>query len=93
MIREQKMTEKASSSHPFGLPTHEEFVKYVYNFLEESDIKPSMFGRKVLNDSGSIQRLKEGTDPRLSTLHKICEEIEKIRKKPFLKEMLQEMME
>lgn len=81
--------------HPsFNLPTHEEFVEYVYACLESSGIKCSMFGRKYLSDSAAISRLKS-TNLTLSTMHKICAGIEEIRKNKDkeLQEMLQDMME
>jgi len=53
------------------LPTQKQFVKYIKDYLEESGEKPSSFGRRVLGDSGAIPRLYEGTDPRLSTMHRI----------------------
>ena len=43
--------------------------------LQETGEKPSSFGRRVLGDSGAIPRLFEGTDPRLSTMHKILKAI------------------
>lgn len=58
------------------LPTHREFVDYINRHLEETKQKPSAFGRRVLNDSGAVPRLIEGTDPRLSTMHTIVDAIE-----------------
>lgn len=78
----------------FNLPTHDEFVEYVYNFLEATGIKPSAFGREALSDSGSISRLKnERTDLRLSTMRKIYDKMEQVRKDKELQKMLQDMME
>lgn len=91
--KKTKTMKLANTPCTFDLPSHEEFVKYVYDFLEQSNIKPSMFGRMALNDSGSIQRLKDGTDPRLSTMLKICEAIEKVKQDQSLQKMLQEMTE
>lgn len=91
--KKTKTMKLANTPCTFDLPLHEEFVKYVYDFLEQSNIKPSMFGRMALNDSGSIQRLKDGTDPRLSTMLKIYEAIEKVKQDQSLQKMLQEMME
>lgn len=90
--KKTKTMKLANTPCTFDLPSHEEFVKYVYDFLEQSNTKPSMFGRMALNDSGSIQRLN-GTDPRLSTMLKICEAIEKVKQDQSLQKMLQEMME
>lgn len=81
-----------NSNPPFDLPTHEEFVKYVDDFLEKHGIKPTAFGRKFLNDSAAILRLKE-TDLRLSTIQKICAGIEQIKEDRELHKMLQNMME
>ncbi len=53
------------------LPSHNEFSEYVMSHLRKSGEKPSMFGRRVLGDSGAIMRLIGGSDPRLSTMHKI----------------------
>lgn len=54
------------------IPKIEEFVEYVNNHLAQTGEKPSMFGRRVLGDSGAITRLQnEKTDLRLSTMRKI----------------------
>lgn len=54
------------------IPTIEEVIEDVNNHLADTGEKPSMFGRRVLGDSGAITRLQnEQTDLRLSTLHKI----------------------
>lgn len=63
------------------IPTHEEFTDYIEKHLEETGEKPSSFGRRVLNDSGAIPRLIDGTDPRLSTMHTINDEIENDKNK------------
>lgn len=52
------------------IPTHQELIDFVNQYLRESDEKPSSFGRRVLGDSGAIPRLAS-TDPRLSTVQKI----------------------
>lgn len=52
------------------IPSHQEFIDYVNEYLEKSGEKPSSFGRRVLGDSGAIPRLAD-TDPRLSTVQKI----------------------
>ena len=57
------------------VPTHKEFTKHIEDHLEETGEKPSSFGRRVLGDSGAIPRLFEGTDPRLSTMHRILKAI------------------
>ena len=62
------------------LPTHKEFTDFIKKHLEETGEKPSSFGRRVLKDSGAIPRLFEGTDPRLSTMHKIHKDITKDKK-------------
>lgn len=81
------------ANHPLDVPTQEELVKYIDEFLEETGIKASTFGREVMGDSGFIPRLRDGNDLRLSTLRKIHVAIEKIRKDQILQKMLQEMME
>jgi hypothetical protein len=54
------------------IPTIEEFIEYVNKHLADTGEKPSMFGRRVLGDSGAITRLQnEQTDLRLSTMRKI----------------------
>ena len=58
------------------IPTHKELTDYIEAHLGESGEKASMFGRRVLGDSGAISRLMEGTDPRLSTARKIVDAIE-----------------
>lgn len=62
------------------LPTQTEFTKHIKDHLEETGEKPSSFGRRVLGDSGAIPRLFEGTDPRLSTMHRILKAIERATK-------------
>lgn len=60
------------------VPTHAEFVAAIRKHLEKKDEKPSTFGRRVLGDSGAVLRLldKENpTDPRLSTVNKIADDI------------------
>jgi len=64
------------------VPSKKEFTDHIQKHLEETGEKPSSFGRRVLGDSGAIPRLivKDGTDPRLSTMHKILKAIEKATK-------------
>lgn len=59
------------------IPTHTEFVDHIKKHLKKTGEKPSMFGRRVLGDSGAISRLYEGTDPRLSTVKRIADAIKK----------------
>lgn len=59
------------------LPTHKEFTDYIKKHLASTGEKPSSFGRRVLGDSGSISRLFEGTDPRLSTMQRVLKAIER----------------
>lgn len=59
------------------IPSHTEFVRYIKSYLDVKGEKPSSFGRRVLGDSGAINRLMSGTDPRLSTMNKINEAIER----------------
>ncbi len=58
------------------IPSHNDFIEYVQQYLTKSGEKPSSFGRRVLGDSGAITRLIEGTDPRLSTMQKIVKAIQ-----------------
>lgn len=60
-----------------NLPTHKEFIKYIRDHLKKTGEKPSAFGRRVLGDSGALPRLLGGTDPRLSTMHRILKDIQK----------------
>lgn len=53
------------------IPTHEEIVNDVLVFLAKTGMKAHEFGKKYLNDSGAVSRLKKGSDPRLSTVRKI----------------------
>jgi predicted transcriptional regulator len=53
------------------LPSHTEFVEQVKKHLDKTGEKTSMFGRRVLGDSSAIDRLLDGTDPRLSTMLRI----------------------
>ncbi len=57
------------------IPTQKDFIEYIKKHLTSTGEKPSSFGRRVLNDSGAIPRLFEGTDPRLSTMNKIGDAI------------------
>lgn len=57
---------------PKYIPTHEELVEDVLNFIKKSDTNPSEFGKKHLSDSGAISRLENNNvDPRLSTVQRI----------------------
>ena len=57
------------------VPTQKQFTDHIKKHLDETGEKPSSFGRRVLGDSGAIPRLFEGTDPRLSTMHRILKAI------------------
>ena len=57
--------------------TQQELLDYIKAHLEKTGEKQSSFGRRVLGDSSAITRLMEGTDPRLSTVHKIEKAIRK----------------
>ena len=57
------------------IPNQKEFTDHIKDHLKVTGEKPSSFGRRVLGDSGAIPRLFEGTDPRLSTMHKILKAI------------------
>jgi predicted transcriptional regulator len=58
-----------------SVPSQKEFTDHIKDHLAVTGEKPSSFGRRVLGDSGAIPRLFEGTDPRLSTMHKILKAI------------------
>lgn len=57
------------------LPSHKQFTDHIKQHLKETGEKPSVFGRRVLGDSGAIFRLFDGTDPRLSTMQRILKAI------------------
>lgn len=57
------------------IPSHVEFINYIKDYLKISGETQSKFGYRVLGDSGAMTRLIEGTDPRLSTVKKVCEAI------------------
>lgn len=59
------------------LPSKEQFVEHIQDHLSKTGEKPSSFGRRVLNDSGVLSRLFEGTDPRLTTMNTINDAIVK----------------
>ena len=58
-----------------NVPDHAQLVQFIKDFLKKTGERPSTFGRRVLGDSGAIPRLFEGTDPRLSTVNKIIDDI------------------
>lgn len=58
------------------VPNHQELIEKVDKYLGDNNINPHDFGKKHFNDSGLIPRLKEGRDPRLSTVIKIMNVIE-----------------
>jgi hypothetical protein len=82
-----------TSNLSFDIPTQDEFIKYVDDFLKDNGIKASTFGREFMGDSAFISRLRKGNDPQLSTMHRICRAVEKIRQDHKLQKILQEMME
>lgn len=51
--------------------THKELLEIIDEFLCMKNMKPHDFGKKYFNDSGFLPRLKEGSDPRLSTVIKL----------------------
>ena len=57
------------------IPTHKEIIIDIENYLEEKNIKESQFGKIHFNDTGLVNRLRKGLDPRLSTVIKIYEVI------------------
>lgn len=60
-----------------NIPTHQEIIDDVNEHLEKTGERPSSFGRRVLGDSSAVARMADGTDPRLSTIQKIYEAINK----------------
>jgi negative regulator of replication initiation len=58
-----------------NIPSHEELINYIYGHLEDSGEKPSSFGRRVLNDSAAIIRLKDRSSIRMDTAKKIVDMI------------------
>jgi predicted transcriptional regulator len=57
------------------IPTIDQLLVDIEKYLEKTNMKAHCFGKKYLNDSGAISRLKKGNDPRLSTVQKIYEAI------------------
>ena len=57
------------------IPTHVEMLKHIEEYLSKTGMKAHDFGKKYLNDSGAVSRLKKGADPRLSTVQKIYKAI------------------
>lgn len=53
------------------IPTHKELVADIEAYIDQNNMTPTIFGKKFLSDSGSVSRLKSGSDPRLSTVQKI----------------------
>jgi len=53
------------------IPTNKEWVEYIKSHLTRTGEKQSSFARRVLGDSSALTRLAEGSDIRLSTMHKI----------------------
>lgn len=57
------------------IPTQAELIEAIEKFLDKRKMKPHEFGKKYFNDSGFVPRLKEGVEPRLSTLSKVAKVI------------------
>jgi predicted transcriptional regulator len=53
------------------IPTHEELLADIDRYLKKLQMRSHDFGKKFLNDSGAVSRLRNGADPRLSTVQKI----------------------
>lgn len=53
------------------IPTHQELIDDLNEHLRKTGIKPFTFGKENFNDSAIVVRLREGSDPRLSTVQKI----------------------
>jgi len=59
------------------VPSHDKLIIDIDRYLEKTGMKAYKFGKKYLNDSGAVFRIREGNNPRLSTVQKIYEIIGK----------------
>ena len=53
------------------LPTEKKLLIDIEAFCDRHDVKPSTFGRLALNDSGFVNRLREGRSPSLTVTRKV----------------------
>lgn len=53
------------------LPTEKKLLVDIEAFCARRDVKPSTFGRRALNDSGFVNRLREGRSPSLTLTRKV----------------------
>lgn len=58
------------------IPTHEELIKDIEGYITKNNMTGRQFGQDYLKDSGAISRLRNGLDPRLSTVQKIYKVID-----------------
>lgn len=58
------------------VPSHDTLITDIDEYLKRTGMKAYQFGKKFLNDSGAVFRIREGNNPRLSTVQKIYEIIE-----------------
>lgn len=65
------------------VPSHSKLIADIERYLKDKGMKPYQFGKKYLNDSGAIYRLKQGNNPQLSTVRKIYKIIGKNNDKRF----------
>lgn len=57
------------------IPTHLEFVEHINAHLRKTGESARAFGGRVMGDSASVIRLRQGVDPKLSTMLKIAKAI------------------
>jgi len=57
------------------IPSSKQIVKDIDSYLKKHNMRAHVFGRDVLNDSGAVFRLRDGRNPRLSTVEKIYKKI------------------
>ena len=48
--------------------THTQLVSEIDKFLIKRKVSAHNFGKKYFSDSGAVHRLRQGADPRLSTV-------------------------
>lgn len=53
------------------VPSHKKLINDIDEYLTKTGMKAYDFGKKFLNDSGAITRIRQGNNPRLSTVQKI----------------------
>lgn len=53
------------------IPTHAQIINDLELFIKSKGLKPTAFSKSYFNDSSFVKRLREGSDPRLSTVIKV----------------------